>query len=580
MYQIEFIMRKTKFLLTFVVATALLAGCINTEMPKDYTVEPNPLEVHGDSVDIDVSGTIPEKSFHKKAVVKFTPVLRYENQEKKLKTLTLKGEDVENTDGEVINSKTGGKVEYSDSFEWEPDMKASTLYVTAEVTKNDETEKFPEYEVADGVIMTPKRVAKSGDVSIAAHDYEKETIVKESGNIYFAYNRSNLNWDLDLNENNKKEIKELEDFLNKGWEIQKINIDAWASPEGELSLNEELSEERAKVAKDYLVDWYEDKSKEDDNNIDYEDVEKEINFNVEAKGEDYDGFMEALKSSDIEEKNTIANVIKSQNTKSEREQRIKDMTVIYKEIEEMLKVLRRSEITVHAYEPKRTDEEIAELATTHPDSLSKKEILYAATLTDDMETKHKIYKGAVEVYPDSWKAHNNLAAILLEKGKEDKAEKHLEQANTLEPNNGHIANNMGVLATWKKDYELADEYYSTANEQGINTSYNTAALEIINGNYGEALSAYQDTKCEYNKALALLMDGQTNEATQVLDCADKTAKKHYLMAVIGARTDNDNMLYTNLKKAINMDESYKEEASIDREFIDYFDKEEFSKIVK
>ena len=163
---------------------------------------------------------------------------------------------------------------------------------------------------------------------------------------------------------------------------------------------------------------------------------------------------------------------------------------------------------------------------------------------------------------------------------EDKAEKHLEQANTLEPNNGHIANNMGVLAAWKKDYESANEYYSTANEQGINTSYNTAALDIVNGNYSQALSSYQDTKCEYNKALALLMDGQTNKATRSLDCADETAKKHYLMAIIGARTDNDNMLYTNLKKAINMDESYKEEASIDREFLDYFDKEKFSKIVK
>ncbi|MGM0613609.1 MAG: tetratricopeptide repeat protein [Bacteroidota bacterium] len=573
-------MRKTKFLLTFIAATALLAGCINTQMPEDYAVEPNPLEVHGNTVDVKVSGTIPEKSFHKKAVVKFTPVLRFDNQEKQLEPMTLKGEDVEEVDGKVINSKEGGKVEYTDSFEWDPDMKAAELYVTAEVTKNDDTESFPDNKVADGVIMTSKRVAKSGEVSIADHGYEKETIVKESGNIYYDYNRSNLNWNLDLNENNEEEMDQLKSFMERGWELEKLNIDAWASPEGELSLNEELSEERADVAKDFIVDWYEDKSKEDDNKIEYDEVEEEINFNVEAKGEDYDGFMKALQASDIEEKNTIANVIKSQASKSEREQRIKDMTVIYEEIEEMLEVLRRAEITIFAYEPKLTDEEIAEFATTNPDSLSKKEILYAATLTNNMEAKHKIYEGAVEVYPDSWKAHNNLAAVLLEMGKEDKAAEHLERANTLQPNNGHIANNMGVLAAWKKDYESAADYYSTAKEHGINTSYNTATLKIINGNYSAALSAYQDVECEYNKALALLMDEQTNEATQVLDCADETARKHYLMAVIGARTDNDNMLYTNLKKAINMDESYKEKASYDREFIDYFEKEDFTEIVK
>lgn len=580
MYQIESVMRKTKFLLTFIAATALLAGCINTQMPEDYAVEPNPLEVHGNTVDVKVSGTIPEKSFHKKAVVKFTPVLRFDNQEKQLEPMTLKGEDVEEVDGKVINSKEGGKVEYTDSFEWDPDMKAAELYVTAEVTKNDDTESFPDNKVADGVIMTSKRVAKSGEVSIADHGYEKETIVKESGNIYYDYNRSNLNWNLDLNENNEEEMDQLKSFMERGWELEKLNIDAWASPEGELSLNEELSEERADVAKDFIVDWYEDKSKEDDNKIEYDEVEEEINFNVEAKGEDYDGFMKALQASDIEEKNTIANVIKSQASKSEREQRIKDMTVIYEEIEEMLEVLRRAEITIFAYEPKLTDEEIAEFATTNPDSLSKKEILYAATLTNNMEAKHKIYEGAVEVYPDSWKAHNNLAAVLLEMGKEDKAAEHLERANTLQPNNGHIANNMGVLAAWKKDYESAADYYSTAKEHGINTSYNTATLKIINGNYSAALSAYQDVECEYNKALALLMDEQTNEATQVLDCADETARKHYLMAVIGARTDNDNMLYTNLKKAINMDESYKEKASYDREFIDYFEKEDFTEIVK
>lgn len=580
MYQIESVMRKTKILLTFIAATALLAGCINTQLPEDYAVEPEPLEVHGNTVDVKVSGTIPEKSFHKKAVVKFTPVLRYDNQEKQLEPMTLKGEKVEGVDGKVINSKEGGKIEYNDSFEWDPDMKVSELYVTAEVTKNDNTETFPDYKVADGVIMTSKRVAKSGDMSIAKHGYEKETIVKESGNIYYAYNRSNLNWNLDLNENNKEEMKQLKSFMSRGWELQKINIDAWASPEGELSLNEELSQERAKVAKNYIIDWYEDKSGDEDNNISYEEVEDEIKFNVEAKGEDYDGFMKALQASDIKEKNTIANVIKSQATKREREQRIKDMTVIYKEIEEMLEVLRRAEITVFAYEPKRTDEEIAELATTHPDSLSKNEILYAATLTDNMKAKHKIYQNAVDVYSDSWKAHNNLAAILLEMGKEDKAAEHLERANTLEPNNGHIANNMGVLAAWKKDYKSAADYYSTAKEQGVNTSYNTATLKIINGNYSAAISAYENVKCEYNKALALLMNGQTNEATQVLDCADETAKKHYLMAIIGARTDNDNMLYTNLKKAINMDESYKEEASFDREFVDYFDKADFKEIVK
>ncbi len=578
MYQIESVMRKLKFLLTIVFAATFFAGCVNTQLPEDFKVEPNPLEVHGQTVDVKVSGTIPEKSFHKKAVVEITPVLRYDNQEKQLKSITLKGEKAEG-EGQVISTKEGGKIEYSDTFEWDPDMKASTLYLTATLNRGGDTEQLPEIKIAEGVIMTSKRVAETGQVSIADHGYEKETIVSRSGNIYYEYNRSVLNWNLHLNENNEEEMDSLRSFMERGWEIQKINIDAWASPEGELSLNKELSEERSDRAKEWLVNYYEDLSRDDDNSINYEDVDEEIDINVAAKGEDFDGFMTALQQSDLKNKKTIANVIKSQNSKSAREQAIKDMTVIYAEIEDLLEVLRRAEITVYAYEPKRTEEEIAELSTTHPDSLSKEELLYAATLTENKETKLKIYKSTADLYSDSWKAHNNAAAILLEMHKEDEAAKYLEQANTLEPNNGHIANNMGVLAAWKEDYKSAANYYSTASGKGIETTYNEGAIAIINGNYESALSAYSDVNCDYNKALAQLMTDKTNEATRTLDCAEETAQTHYLLAIIGARTDNTNMLYTNLKKAINMDDKYKQEAKVDREFIDYFDKEEFKEIV-
>ncbi|MFO8054420.1 MAG: hypothetical protein R6U19_04560 [Bacteroidales bacterium] len=571
-------MRNAKFLLTIIFTTALFAGCINTQLPEDYAVEPDPLEVHGNTVDVKVSATIPEKSFHKKATVDFVPVLRYDNKEINLTPMTLKGEDVEG-DGKVISSSDGGKIEYTDSFEWNPDMKEAKLYVTATVKKGDKEETLPEYKVADGVIMTSKRVAKTGELSIAPHGYEKETLVKEKGNIYYAYNRSRLNWNLDLNKENESEIENLEEFMKRGWEIRNIAIDAWASPEGELSLNKELSEERAKVAKKYVVDWYEKRSRKDDNNINYEEVEDEIKFNVEAKGEDYDGFMKALNASDIEEKKTIANVIKSQATKREREQRIKDMTVIYEEIEEMLEVLRRAEITVTAFEPKRTDEQIAELSTTYPDSLSQQELLYAATLTEDPQTRLKIYRSAAKIYPESWEAHNNAAAILLEMKEEDEAAQYLEQANTLNPNNEHIANNLGVLAAWKKDYESAADYYATAKEGGVDTDYNEGVINIINGNYQKAVSSYQDVNCDYNKALALLMLDKASEATQVLDCAEEIAAKYYLLAVIGARTDNSNMIYTNLKKAIEMDGKYKDQAKIDREFIDYFGEDQFMDIV-
>ncbi len=572
-------MKNVRSLSWIIFATALFAGCVSTQMPEDYTVEPNPLEVHGNTVEVTVSGTIPEKSFHKKATVELYPVLRYANKELKLETIRMKGEKAEG-DGITVSTSDGRRIELSDSFQWEPEMKVADLYVHATVTRRNKTEVIQNIKIADGVIMTPKRVAKAGEPAIADHGYETETIVEQTGNIYYAYNRHNLNWNLPLNRDNQDEMDELKAFMERGWDIHMIQIDAWASPEGELSLNQELSENRGETAEKFVVDWYKRKNRQKDNNINYGNVEKDITIVTEAKGEDFDGFMRALNASDIREKSTIENVIKSQATRAEREQRIKDMTVIYEEIEEMLEVLRRAEITVHVYEPKRTEQEIARLATTYPDSLSREELLFAATLTEENETKLNIYKSATEAYPDHWVGFNNAAAILLEMGREDQAARYLEQANSLNPNDPHIANNLGVLAAWKKDYESASNYYATASQGGLNTTYNEGVIQIINGNYEAAVTSFQEVTCDYNKALALLMAGNTAEATQVLDCADRTAEKHYLLAVIGARSDNANMVYSNLRRAVDIDPEMKKEALIDREFVDYFGRSEFVEIVE
>ena len=57
-----------------------------------YAVTPNPLEMHGDSVDVTISGKYPAKFFVKKVNLVVTPVLTYQGGEKTLKSVTLVGE--------------------------------------------------------------------------------------------------------------------------------------------------------------------------------------------------------------------------------------------------------------------------------------------------------------------------------------------------------------------------------------------------------------------------------------------------------------------------------------------------------
>ena len=80
-----------------------------------YEAKPNPLELHGDSVKVTVTGNFPAKYFHKKATFIVTPVVKYAGGEKELKSITLRGDKVDGG-GQNITYTEGGKFTVSDQF--------------------------------------------------------------------------------------------------------------------------------------------------------------------------------------------------------------------------------------------------------------------------------------------------------------------------------------------------------------------------------------------------------------------------------------------------------------------------------
>jgi len=546
-------------------------------------VEPEVLETHGGKIKVKVTGTIPEKYFAKRAMVEFTPVLTYANGSTTLKKVYIKGEKAKG-EGQVMNKRTGGNFEFTDVIDYKPDMNVSELKVTPKVYpfKKPAKEKLmEETKLADGVIYTSERVGKDETSQVVEHGYKKEEFVTKSANLYFAYNKSNLDMNLALNKDSKSKnrLDTLYAFIQKNWKIKNFDVNAWASPEGELSLNEKLSNERSIVGDAFIQKYLKEVIKK--KLVNFTDPKKDIPYVVSAKGEDFQGFMTALNASNISDKNAIKNVIESQATKTEREQQIRNMTVIYEEIENILSDLRRAEFSVTCYLPKRTDARIAELSTTSPDSLSMEELLYAATLTNDLNTKAKIYESTTKKYPANWKAYNNAGAVYLEMGQTEDAANNLKQANSLQPNNGQVLNNLGVVASWNKDYKGAKEYYENAKSKGVNTDYNIGILTIRDGDYANASKLFGSTTCTYNVALTKVLSGNYAGATSDLDCMkEKNAQAYYLMAVIGARTNNTNMLYSNLKKAIAEEPAYRSQAKEDREFLKYFANSEFQSAVQ
>jgi len=573
-------MKKTlKFLVAAFVIVAISSSCGLSKMVKKYDevkyeVTPNVLETHGRKVSVTVKGSFPEKYFHPKVVVEFTPILKWDGGSVTLKTQKLQGEKVEGGDGIVISKKNGGSFTFADVIDYKPEMNSSELTVECMATKGKKTVSLGEIKLADGVIYTSERVAKSEVISLAAHGYEKEVIIKKSANLYFAYNQSVYSAYLDLNksEESKAQMQELEDFIAQNWKIKSVDINAWASPEGEEAYNADLSQDRANTGEKYIINYfknyYRTLAREKKKKV--EEVEQELNINAVAKGEDFDGFMSAVQQSSLEEKQTIINVIKNQPEKAQREQEIKNMTVIYAEIEAILKALRRAEIVVSCYEPKRTD-----------DSLLVEELLFAATLTENLDTKLKIYKSCTELYSDNWRGYNNAGYVLLKQGNLAEAKTYIEKAQNLAANEGEVLNNLGVIASWEEDFDQAKTYYESAQGKGISENYNLGILKIREADYAGAISLFSAKSCDYNLALAQLLSGGNDAAVKTLKCiSNKTAADYYLMAIAGARSGNVSMMTDNLKEACQLETAYKAQAKEDREFLKYFDNADFQNAIK
>jgi Flp pilus assembly protein TadD/outer membrane protein OmpA-like peptidoglycan-associated protein len=562
-----------------------------------FKAEPNPLEAHGGKVPVKVTGTIPADYFNPKAAMFIQPYYVCEGEKIEMKPVLLKGTKV---GGEgIVISEDGGSFTYETTIDYKDNCRAADLIIEpvlfvpkedipAGMTKEDalgykKNVELPAKKLADGTIVTPQRFAFNQTGAIVPHGYVKENILSKNATIFFEVNKHNLNMNVPQNkiEANKAKLSEVFEFVNLGYKIKDINIDGWASPEGEETFNQGLSENRTKTANKYIVDKIKGMIKAKDSKLTIKDAEKDVVYNLAHHGPDWNGFITALQNSDMKDKNSMLNVINSAGTPAMKEQKIREMIAIYPDIDpKLLQPLRRADIVVNCYEPKKTDEEIASLATSNPSALDEKELLYAASMQQDKKAKLEIYKTAIKQFPDSYKGYANAGGIEIELNDITAAKAHLEKAASLNPNSGEVYNNLGIISALEGDYLKAEEQFVKAGQLGTDASYNLGVISIIKGEYSKALSQFGSKTCDYNVALAYIASKNYPPAEKQLTCAPKDAQTHYLLAVLGSRTANTTMLFENLGKAIQMNAAYKEEAKIDREFIKYFEDPNFTSLVK
>ncbi|MBE0647516.1 MAG: tetratricopeptide repeat protein, partial [Bacteroidales bacterium] len=568
-----------------------------------YEVTPPVLAEKGDSVTVTIKGIFPEKYFAQKAAMYFQPVLTYAGGQTELPAMNLMGEKIAG-DGTMIKYKEGGTFTYTTVFPYTPEMNTSELvvapiiYETKEtiIPKKDEIKliakfiELPSRSLAPGVIYTPTRISNQLTTLIAPHGYVKEVIVSKTAVLYFPKNLSKLNLKFGLNkaDASKQALADLDAFLQQGWKLKNIEIDGWASPEGEETFNVGLSEKRSVTGNEYMVAQYQawvkaaNKDNKDKKAVKaaVEAAAADVNFVLNHHGPDWNGFLKEIQNSTMPDKDKILNVVNSQMSEAQKEQKLRDMILIYPTIEEnLLPPLRRAVIKANLYEPRLLDEEIASLAVTDAGKLKAEEILYAGTLTTDISAQVKIYENAARIYKDNWKALSNAGVANIAAGNYKAAIDYLESANDLAPNNGIIVNNLGVAYAKAGDLRKAEEMFNKAKQLGENENYNLGVLMIPKGDYAKASQMLGSAKCDYNLGLLQLVSGNTSAAETTLKCAPQTPETFYLLAIVGAKKNDTGMLYEYLMKACE-NSDLKAQARGDREFYNYATTPEFQNIVK
>jgi outer membrane protein OmpA-like peptidoglycan-associated protein/Flp pilus assembly protein TadD len=553
------------------VAGSLVTSC-DLLKDLDYKVTPNPLEMHGDSVRVKVDVTFPEKGIKKKAKAEITPMLGGTA----LKTVTVLGEKAEGN-GDKIQYKPGGKMVYEDVVAYKPEFENADLMVTGKVYKGGKEKEgaFTDTKIADATIITPFLVNKDFKVVYAKDEFKRVTEQTYVAQINFDKGKSVVK----PTELKDKDIVDYSKWLtaaqtNPKIAIKTINVTGYASPEGEVAKNDNLSTERAEAGKKATMELAK-KAKNDK-------AQTEV-YNLSGRGEDFDGFKKELQASTMneDEKNLIIRVLEMNSDPATRETEMRNMGKTFTFLDKnIFPKLRRSEITTVYDLTGYSDEELKAVSMATPDSLDLEELLFTATLTNDLNEKLRLYNVAIKNYPSDYRAFNNAGAVLYQQNKMSDAKAQFEKANSLKDNT-ISKNNLGAVAGVAGDRTKAKQLLGQAKGAGSEVSYNLGILNIQDGKYADAVSNFGSDN-SFNKGLAQMLNGSADVAVKTIDAsADKeSAQGYYLKAVAAARQNNVDAVVSNLKNAFGKDGSLKAKALKDREFLKFAENAAFTGIVK
>ena len=564
-------MSKKNFLPFLVMAAILmaLASCSGKLKPLSaqyIQADPQPLEVVGGQVPVTISIAYPAKWFKKNATLTITPVLRYPGGETWGTAYTFQGEKVR-ANNQVVAYATGGNVTMKSSFKYKPEMKRSELYLTFDVKIGNKSSRLPDIKIADGVIATSALAnAATANPAVGADKFQR--IIKEAydANILFLIQQAELR----SNELSKGELKDWKDRVKKANDAANQNVSvevsAYASPDGGLSLNESLAERREANTTRYL------KGELNKRKID-------VPVGAHYTAQDWEGFKELVSKSNLQDKDLVLRVLSMYSDPEQREREIKNISTVFRSLaDDILPKLRRSRLTANIEIIGKSDEEISRLAQSNPKALNVEELLYAATLATNDVDREAIYIKASELFPNDYRTWNNIGMQRYYAGDLRKAEELFNKSNSVQPNSA--ANiNLGLLALTRGERDKAQQLIGDASDVA-ELGEALGMLYLEQGDYAKAVSSFGAAKTN-NAALAQILTKDYSKASQTLNAVTRPdATTDYLKAIVSARTNDAAGVISHLKAAISKKKSLAREAANDLEFAKYAKDAAFTNLVR
>lgn len=524
----------------------------------NFTVTPKPLETQAGVVSATVNGAFPEKYMKKKAVVTVTPELRFgDGKVVKGEAATFQGEKVMGND-QVISYRMGGHYTLKTAFAYNPEMQKSDMYLTFDARRGKKVYNVPAVKVNYGIIATSelyRQALTNGGGCLALDSFQRVKAKKQEANIKFLINQANLRKS-ELKNNSVGEFVKLLKEINKdreGLNLQNVEIQAYASPEGGFKFNDKLANKRQNVSEKYV-------------RKEMKSAGVEGNLDAHYTAQDWEGFQQLVQASDIQDKDVILRVLSMYKDPQEREQQIRNMSEGFRELADaILPELRRSRLIIHYETIGRNDEQIKAQYNEDAAKLSADELLYYATLEEDAAKKEEIYAKTAQLYTNDYRPLNNQAVMAFNRGDEAKAKELLAQAITKSNNAAEANATLGLIALKNGNVAEAENLIAkAADANALNEALGN--LSIAKGNYAQAEEYFKDS---YNNsaALAQLLNKNYAAAKATLNnIKNPNGLTSYLHAIVSARQGNKYAANSYLKEALQKDPSLKAYAENDLEF--------------